>query len=154
MTPIPSPNPPFIRLLVYNYTKYLNRKISNKENRRITSGLIPCSLSNASFISVKYRILSYLRCGLSAERSYIQRKTHIIIFFSSTWTWRHTIFFIKLINHKSSTKYINYKNNSVKKFLNTQRFKIERSATEKWGDMYFELSRERQAPITLYERLV
>ena len=31
------------------------------------------------------------------KRSYIQRKRHIIRFFSSLWSWRHTFFFTKLI---------------------------------------------------------
>ena len=34
---------------------------------------------NKSFVSVKYGMLSYLPCDLSAERSNIQRKANIII---------------------------------------------------------------------------
>ena len=53
-----------------------------------------------SFLSVKYRMFSYLPCGLSAERSCIQRKAQIIRFFlSSLCSGRHTFFFIKLMKH-------------------------------------------------------
>ena len=37
---------------------------------------------NTSFLNVKYRMFSYLPCGLSAERSYIQRKAHKISFYA------------------------------------------------------------------------
>ena len=49
-------------------------------------------------------------------------------------------FFIKLIKHTCSAKYINYKKICQKLFLklNTLRFNTEKNATEKW-DMYFEL---------------
>ena len=117
-----------------------------KSIKRITSGLISM-YQKSSFLSIKYRMLSYLPVGLSAERSYFQRKAHIISFFSSFWSWRHTFFFIKLIKHTSSTKYINYKKFCQKLFLelNNVRFKMEKNTTEKmgwyvlWAHVYFDV---------------
>ena len=104
----------------------------------MTSRLISM-YQKSSYLSIKYRMLSYLPVGLSAERSYFQRKAHIISFFSSFWSWRQTFFFIKLIKHTSSTKYIlNYKKFCQKLFLelNTVRFKIEKNTTEKNGVIF------------------
>ena len=81
-------------------------------------------------------MLSYLPGGLSAETSYIQRKAYIINVFSYLFDHEGMlVFFIKLIKHTSSTKYINYKKFCQKLFLelNTVRFKIEKNTTEKMG---------------------
>ena len=102
--PGPFPTPPYTPLLVYNNTMFnkIEKSEIKRKNPRITSVLISM-YQNTSFKSVKYRILSNLPCGLSAERSYIQRKTQNNYFFSSIWSWRHTFFF------KINKKYKFYK---------------------------------------------
>ena len=72
-----------------------------------------------------------LPCGVSAEKSYIARKTYIIRFFIRAG--RYTYFFIKLIKNLRSTKYINCKELCQKLFLELHfiRFKIVKNVTGK-----------------------
>ena len=67
-------------------------------------------------------MFSYLPCGLSEERSYIERKAHIISFFLIYLV----LIFFNLIKHTRSTKYIITKNYVKKLFqeLSAIRFKI------------------------------
>ena len=76
-------------------------------------------------------MLYYQPRGLSAERSYIQRKAHMISFFSHLFDHKG----IKFIKHTKFTIYINYQKFCQNFFmeLNTLRFKIENNATEKMG---------------------
>ena len=81
-------------------------------------------------------MLSYLPCGLSAERSYTQRKAHTIIFFFHLCDHEGTYFFLHKINKAYKFyKILLQKILSKKLFLelNTLRFKIEKNATEKNG---------------------
>ena len=90
---------------------------------------------NTSFLSVKYRMLSYLNRGLRADRSNIQRKPLIISFFLIYLIIKVYFFLQKLTKHTSFTKYINNKKFCQNLFLelNTLRFTIEKNATEKNG---------------------
>ena len=75
-------------------------------NKRITNGLISM-YQKTTFLS------DIESCGLSAERSYIQRKV-----FSHLFDHEGILFFfIKLIKHTSYTKCINYKKICQKLFL-------------------------------------
>ena len=55
-------------------------------------------VSKNIFLSVEYRMLSYLLCGLCAERSYMQRKAHIIRFFFLIYVIMRAYFFLHKIN--------------------------------------------------------
>ena len=102
----------------------LNRKKSGINNQK----RFPCT--KTSFWSVQYtRMLSYLPCDLSAERSYIQRKAHLIKFFSSNWSWRHDFFLLKI-----NKAYKSYKTYLFQKILSKSFSGIKHSAFQNWDE--------------------